>query len=241
MAHDEIKHKSNCLICGKELRYQEASQSMECYYCRRSFESNAQCADGHFICDDCHSFPADKLIEQFCMGSNLTDPIQMAQILMRDERIKMHGPEHHFLVPAVLLSAYYNVNGDHQMKGEKIQQAGKRAKNVLGGFCGFYGACGAAVGTGIFISLVLEANPLSTSEWRLANLITAVSLTKIAELGGPRCCKRDTFLAIIEATDFIQKHLNAKLDTNRNFKCEFSKFNKECLTGGCPFYEKLTA
>jgi hypothetical protein len=32
----------------------------------------------------------------------------MALNLMKNPQIKMHGPEHHFLVPAVLLAAYYN-------------------------------------------------------------------------------------------------------------------------------------
>ena len=73
----------------------------------------------------------------------------------------MHGPEHHFLIPAVLLSAFYNVSGEPGEKEKKIKQARKRAENVLGGFCGFYGDCGAAVGTGIFVSVITGATPLS--------------------------------------------------------------------------------
>jgi len=49
----------------------------------------------------------------------------------------------------------------------------KRAEKVLGGFCGLYGGCTAAVGTGIFVSLVTNATPLSEGEWKLTNLTTA--------------------------------------------------------------------
>ncbi|VUT25840.1 MAG: hypothetical protein MOIL_01256 [Candidatus Methanolliviera sp. GoM_oil] len=56
----------------------------------------------------------------------------------------------------------------------------------LGGFCGYHGDCGAAVGTGIFISLITDATPLSKHEWKLSNLMTAKSLLSIANHGGPR-------------------------------------------------------
>ena len=65
----------------------------------------------------------------------------------------------------MLLASYYNIRNEPELKEKKIEDARKRAVNVLGGFCGFYGACGAAVGTGIFISVITEANPLSRDEW----------------------------------------------------------------------------
>jgi len=62
----------------------------------------------------------------------------------------MPAPEHHFLVPAVLLAAYYNIKGDPEQKKRKIKAARERSSNILVGFCGFHGDCGPAVGTGIF-------------------------------------------------------------------------------------------
>jgi len=156
--------------------------------------------------------------------------------LMKNPKVAMHGPEHHFLVPAVLLSAYYNLKNDSVLKEEKIKIAQQRASNVLGGFCGFHGACGAAIGTGIFVSLITGANPLSKHEWKLSNLMTAKSLLSVANVGGPRCCKRVTFLSIIEASDFLREHFGITLPITNSIKCEFSSLNKECLTNDCPFY-----
>lgn len=68
------------------------------------------------------------------------------------------------MVPAVWLAAYYNLKGDAVQKEERIKEAAKRAKQILGRFCGFYGDCGAAVGTGIFVSLSPGATPLSKWE-----------------------------------------------------------------------------
>ena len=234
--NDTIEHKTDCLICGAELIYLDSAQPLECAYCRQTFDSNVACADGHYICDECHSLPAIDLIRQFCVGSESTDPLEMALTLMRHPAVKMHGPEHHFLVPAVLLAAYYNVTGDASLLEKKLKEAEKRAKQILGGFCGFYGNCGAAVGTGIFLSLVTDTNPLSVETWRLCNMLTAKTLMSIANSGGPRCCKRNTYLALTEATKFVREHLDVSMDADPEIKCEFTGLNKECLKGKCPFY-----
>jgi hypothetical protein len=155
---------------------------------------------------------------------------------MKNPAVKMHGPEHHFLVPAVLIAAYYNVQGKPDVKGQKIGQAQQRAEMVNGDSCGLLGDCGAAVGTGIFISLVTGATPLSREEWKLSNLITAKSLEQIALRGGPRCCKRNTFLAIRSAADFTREHLAIVMPIATQITCEFPSRNNECLTKDCPFY-----
>jgi hypothetical protein len=219
-------HKTGCLICGEELVYQKEPAQLECFYCRQVYDSNAKCRNGHYVCDRCHSLPAIDLIENYCISSKSEDPLELALTLMRNPRIKMHGPEHHFLVPAVLLAAYYNSKKEYGEKATKIRMAKKRASQILGGFCGFYGNCGAAVGTGIFVSLVTGATPLSVAEWKLANLVTAKSLLTIAEHGGPRCCKRTTFLAILEAADFAKENLGVDFKINKELKCEFYPLKK---------------
>jgi len=229
-------HKVNCLVCGAELEYEEKYSKLRCFFCREEYESNVKCIEGHFVCDECHSLPANEVISHFCINSKSKDPIELAVSLMKNPKVAMHGPEHHFLVPAVLLSSYYNLKTDSSVKEEKIKIAQKRANNILGGFCGYYGACGAAVGTGIFISLITEANPLSRHEWKLSNLITAKSLFSVANIGGPRCCKRVAFLSIIEAVDFLHENFGTTLPVNKNIKCEFSSLNKECIEDDCPFY-----
>ncbi|MDD5288420.1 MAG: DUF5714 domain-containing protein [Dehalococcoidales bacterium] len=231
-----MPHKVNCLICGTELKYENDYRPMECALCGQTFESNVACEKGHFVCDACHSLPGGDFIVRFCIASNSKNPIEQAIILMKDPRLAMHGPEHHVLVPAVLLSAYYNVTGETDKKEAKIKLAQRRASLVPGGFCGYQGDCGAAVGVGIFISILTGSTPLSTKEWRLSNLGTAHSLLAIAEKGGPRCCKRNTFLAILEATKFVKEQFNVTLSTSNDVKCVFSPLNKECIKEKCSFH-----
>ena len=229
-------HKTGCLICGEELVYRKETAPIECFYCRQVYDSNVKCLNEHYVCDSCHSLPAIDLIESYCNSSSSEDPLELALTLMRNPKVKMHGPEHHFLVPAVLLAAYYNSKKDPDEKATKIRMAKKRSSQILGGFCGFYGDCGAAVGTGIFMSLITGATPLSVAEWRLANLVTAKSLLSVAEHGGPRCCKRNTYLALLEAVDFLKENLGVTLKINKKLECEFHDLNRECLGKSCPFH-----
>lgn len=234
------KHAKDCIICGKELIYFDDYRELECIYCHKKFKSNVSCIDGHYVCDTCHSMDAIELIESYCRETSKTNPIDMAVELMKNPSIYMHGPEHHFLVPAVLITSYYNTLGEKDVKIKKLALAKMRAKDVKGGFCGFYGDCGAAVGTGIYVSIILGASPLSKESWGLANLMTGTSLISLARIGGPRCCKRNSFTAIGEAAKFTDEHFNVKLYDYENYRpvCSFNSRNSECLKGECPYYSK---
>ena len=231
-----MNHKSGCVICGEELVYKDKDELLSCHYCGGIFNSNAHCINGHYICDQCHSLSANDIIQDYCITSKSTSPLNIAMELMKRPTIKMHGPEHHFLVPAVLLAAYYNSSGNVEEKESKIIKARERAEKVLGGFCGTHGSCGAGLGTGIFISLITNATPLSKEGWKDANRMTAKSLASIAEHGGPRCCKRTSFLAIKEATGYLDM---GQFDQDDEIQCEFSNLNKECLKKECPFFRNV--
>ncbi len=233
-------HKASCLVCGAELKYEDNYTKTRCHFCQEEFESDVTCINGHSVCGKCRRPLADEVISQVCIDSESKDPIELAVSLMKKPEVPMHGPEHHFLVPAVLLASYYNLRNEPDLKERRIKSAQRRASNLLGGFCGFYGNDAAAVGTGIFISLITGANPLSKDEWKLSNLMTATSLFAVANVGGPRCCKRTSFLSIIEASNFLHEHFEIELPITKDIKCVFSPLNKECLKDNCPFYNETS-
>lgn len=234
----EKKHTTDCMICGQELIYTEDYKEVTCVYCQKIYKSNVRCAEGHYVCDDCHAMDSVKLIENYCRETTKTNPLEMAIELMKNPAINMHGPEHHFLVPAVLISAYYNSLGNKDPKTKKLALAKTRAKDIKGGFCGFYGNCGAAVGTGIYVSIITEATPLTRDSWALANLMTGTTLIALAKIGGPRCCKRNSFAAIEAAAKFTEEHFKVKLYDYEQHSpiCSFKSRNRECLKDECPFY-----
>jgi len=228
--------KNNCLICGQELVYKESLELKKCHYCGGDYESQAVCREGHFICDACHASPAVEIIRKSCLHATSVNPVRLATGIMQHPSVKMHGPEHHFLVPAVLLACYYNRCGQRDKLEEKLVQAEKRSGLIRGGFCGSHGNCGAAVGTGIFMSLATGSTPLSTEGWRQSNQVTAESLMMVARHGGPRCCKRDTFISLDRAIDFIEVELDVSLEKEEDIQCQFSHLNKQCLLENCQYY-----
>jgi len=232
-----MEHKSGCLLCGKDIIYLQTPEKSLCVFCKNNFNINERCMDGHYICDQCHRSGAMDIIEEYSLHTLSSDPLEMAITIMRHPSVRMHGPEHHFLMPAVMLTAYYNITGHRDLLPAGIKKARKRAEMVPGGFCGSHGNCGAGVGAGIFISLITEATPLSGKEWQLSNLMTSKSLLSIAMHGGPRCCKRDIYLSILEATKFVKENLETEIPVDSNIACSFYMYNKECLHKDCIFYK----
>jgi hypothetical protein len=234
-----MTHQSGCLLCGAELEYLAEHRSLSCHFCGTTATGNAHCVNGHYICDNCHRDSAGDVIESACISSTTRDPAALALNLMAHPSMNMHGPEHHFLVPAALLAAYAEVQGLSKAEKESlIHKARQRSEDVKGGFCGLHGACGAGIGTGIFVSLISGATPLSGHERGLSNRMTAESLLQIADTGGARCCKRDSLLAIFAAVQFLEAEFGILLPLNKNLGCSFSHLNKECLEQDCPFHRE---
>lgn len=230
-----MSHQTGCLLCGAELQYRTVAEPMACAVCGKESLSTAACVKGHFVCDTCHGLDALDWIEARCRTSENRDPIALANELMAHPAVKMHGPEHHFLFPAAMTAAWYNTRGTPQEKAAKLALVRQRAQVVPGGFCGFQGACGAGIGMGIFWSVVTGATPVSKVEWGQANSLTGRALVAIAAHGGPRCCKRDGWLAMSTAIATLQREMGISLEQGAAPSCVFSARNKECTGADCPF------
>ena len=46
----------------------------------------------------------------------------------------------------------------------------------------------------------------------LANKMTSKALDAIGSIGGPRCCKRDSYIAIISAIDYVERISNIQME-----------------------------
>lgn len=163
---------------------------------------------------------------------------EWAMECMDMEGLPMHCPQHHYLFPAILLTACSKAEKKNweELSG-MLKEAEKRAKKVLGGFCGYYGSCGAGVGVGIFLSVYTGTTPLSDKTWQWVNEATGRSLLRIASTEGPRCCKRNGFLAFEEACEIIRERLSIGLKKPETVKCHYFKENKECKHGKCPYFK----
>lgn len=222
-----------CLICKAPLEYLDADLPMTCALCGREMHSKTRCQKGHFVCDTCHTAGTDAVFA-ICLAETSRDPIAILEKLMALPECHMHGPEHHTLVGAALLTAYRNAGGNLDLQHALTEMAA-RGKQIPGGVCGFWGACGAGISAGIYCSIVTRANPLETVSWSLSNRMTARALETIGQHGGPRCCKRDSYLAIREAVAFTAEHLGITMSCTPP-TCTRSHLNNQCLRAACPFH-----
>lgn len=224
--------KDECLICGAKLQYSETDIEMECALCHKKELSKTACEKGHYVCNDCHTRGMDSIIG-LCLTETSKNPIEIIQKLMALPFCHMHGPEHHVMVGSSLLTAYKNAGGNIDLQKALVEMQ-SRGKQVPGGACGFWGACGAGISSGIFVSIVTGSTPLANEAWGLSNKMTASALDAIGTVGGPRCCKRDSYLAITKAVEFANEHLGIKMELGR-IKCIHSEQNNQCIKKKCPF------
>ena len=137
---------------------------MECQICHKIFPTYASCKNGHYVCDQCHAQKGVQVILEGCKNSSSKNPIALMQELMENPFIYMHGPEHHILVGAALLTACHNCGATFDMD-QALEEMKSRGSQYPGGSCGLWGCCGAAVSVGMFISILTKATPLTGKSW----------------------------------------------------------------------------
>lgn len=226
-------HINDCIICGSPLVYLEEEREIECSVCNKTFSTNVLCENGHYVCDECHGSGVAALMPML-LDNTEADPIALFESLMKHPSVHMHGPEHHTIVPCVLLSAYHAAGVDFDLQ-KYLNEAVKRGRKVPGGVCGFWGVCGAAVGAGIFLSVMLHSNPLNAPVWCEPQKLAADCLKNITALGGPRCCKRTGRIAIETAVEYVNSHFEIKMHC-AEVKCDFVALNHECLGDKCKYF-----
>ena len=107
--------KEECLICRAPLEYLLREESMECAICHRREQSKTRCVEGHYVCSECHTRGMDSILG-LCLNEDSCDPLEILEKLMSLPFCHMHGPEHHVLVGAALLTAYRNAGGSWSWK-----------------------------------------------------------------------------------------------------------------------------
>jgi len=225
--------KEECLICSAPLEYLDADVQMECEICHKKENSKTRCIKGHYVCNDCHTKGLDSIIG-LCLEERSGNPVEIIEKMMAMPFCHMHGPEHHVMVGAALLTAYKNAGGRIDLRKSLVEMM-NRGRSVPGGACGFWGACGAGISSGIFVSIISGSTPLAQEPFALSHKMTARSLERIGGIGGPRCCKRDSFLSILSAIDFVKEHFDIEMERPETV-CTHSSKNNQCIGRRCPFF-----
>ena len=230
-----FRFRQGCFFCGKPLLY-GPTELRTCQVCGMTELSDCHCPGGHFVCSVCHSAEMEELLIPVLTQSEERDPLRLLEQMMDLPAVHLHGPEHHILVPCVLLAAYHRCGGKLAMSLEKaLAFALRRARQLPGGICGSWGVCGAAAGAGIFASLVTCSHPLNTPVWSIPQTLSARCLEALTQVGGPRCCKRVSRISIQTAAAFSKEEFGVEMPVSRII-CRTSRDNRECIGRRCPYY-----
>lgn len=225
--------KDECLICKAPLEYLLQDEAMECAVCHKTESSKTRCVNNHYVCSECHTCGVDSILD-LCLAETSADPLVILEKMMSMPFCHTHGPEHHVMVGAALLTAYKNAGGKVDLP-YALPEIYRRAQAVPGGACGFWGACGAGISAGQFVAIVTDSTPLAAQPWGLSNRMTAKALDSIGKNGGPRCCKRDSYLSILAAVDFVAENLGVYMQKSTPV-CTRSRQNNQCIGKRCPFF-----
>jgi hypothetical protein len=225
----------DCAFCGTPLRYATEPVVAACVFCGLVSSTLIICPEGHFVCDACHGKAAIEAVSELLEHTVSKDPIEILELVLEHPSLPMHGPEHHALVPAILMAALRNA--EHPVPPNVVRQALDRGGRIPGGWCGFYGDCGAAVGAGVAIALVTGSTPLLGHRRSLAMGATAEALARMVD-DQPRCCKRASRIAVQAATEYLEEKMGIRLPSSGTRpKCRQSHRNRECPREPCPYFD----
>ena len=178
-----------------------------------------------------------KKIIEACLQEKSTNPIDIFCDVAQRDFIRIHGPEHHVLDGAALLTAFYNAGGKIELQNS-LNELMKRGLQMPGATCGMWGICGAVSSMGAALSIIDGTGPLSSNDsWGKHMIFTSKALYSLSQVGGPRCCKRDAFLSFQKAIQYVNENYTVELESNK-IECYFSEKNEQCIKEKCPFYIK---
>jgi MoaA/NifB/PqqE/SkfB family radical SAM enzyme/SAM-dependent methyltransferase len=231
---DEVRHRSGCMVCGETLQYLETHLESKCVFCGLKKPANALCQKGHFVCDACHCEDAVSVITSICASTTETDMIALMARIRSHPSMPIHGPEHHAMIPGIILSTYRNLGGEITL--DQIREGIRRGALLPGGICAFQGACGGALGAGVALSLLLKANPIKARERTTVQSATNAILGEISSFEAGRCCQRDCWIALTKAAELSRKLLPIPLKADHVLTCRQMRDNAECIGKECPLW-----
>ncbi len=233
-ATPSVRQSTGCMQCGSPLAYLTHDRPMVCTFCGETLPANACCTQGHFVCDRCHSQDADAVVRRICLTSTETDMITLVNTIRSHPAVPLHGPEHHFAVPGVIVATYRNLGGD--VDDADIATAMDRGKGVPGGSCGFWGGCGAALGAGIGFGVILKSSPITPTQRQLVQALTGDLISGLGCIEAARCCQREIWSVLKKAAEFSARILPIPLQANGHTRCRQMHLNRECPGKRCPWF-----
>ena len=224
-----------CKICGKTFTLPENVQHWPdcCQECRAKYQPVENITRKCRKCGKTFTFPSNApRWPKYCPECQ-----KKRENMAQKEYISIHGPEHHILDGACILTAFYNAGGIIRLE-ESLNKIAREGLRMPGAMCGLWGICGAIASVGAALSIIDGTGPLSDDgTWGEHMKFTSQAIGELGKINGPRCCKRDAMIAFREGVRYINEHYSVALEYEDQ-QCEFSERNQQCLKERCPFFKR---
>ncbi len=229
-----VESGTGCLECGAPVEYLRDPVSMVCARCGKTSVSHAICEAGHFVCDDCHVQDARGLIRRICTSTAKTDMLSLLVEIRSYPVIPLHGPEHHAIVPGVILATYRNLGGS--ITDKQLIDGIDRGASIPGGSCAFLGCCGAATGAGVACAIIFGANPLTPEPRQAVQRVVQQILARISGTEAARCCQRESVAALQVIAELSADLFPVRLVAEQIPVCTQFSRNLECIGRRCTLH-----
>jgi hypothetical protein len=148
----------------------------------------------------------------------------------------VHGVWHHALVGEVLLVCLRNAG--YAIGDNLVDEVIDRGRQIAGGSCGFLGVCGALASAASAYAILLASTPVATPARERLLDFSARLAARLARIGGSRCCKKSSYVALQMARDEFAD-IGFELPRERFAgRCPFSGDNETCDGTECAFFPR---
>ena len=120
---------------------------------------------------------------------------------------------------------------------DALNAMAERAAMVPGAACARWGVCGAAASCGMAFAIAAENAPLKADGWSEGQTMVSEILAAIAKAGAPRCCKRDSRIAVQVALSWFNGYFGAGFEQPSQVAvCVSMPHNTVCMGSACVYH-----
>ena len=164
-----------------------------------------------------------------------TKPAEMLEdVLGHGEGTPVHGIWHHALVGEIILVCLRNAG--HPITDDLIDEVIDRGRVIPGGSCGFLGTCGALSSAASAYAILLGSTPVAIDQREKLLEFSQKLISRLAEIGGSRCCKKSSYAAIETAVEEFARCGFELPKEEYAARCPFFASNDTCDGDACVYF-----
>jgi hypothetical protein len=205
--------------------------------CRLSYEQFRSAAGDDACCAGTGGDMATTLATLMARNLTETRPAEaLDDLLSQGQGTPVHSVWHHALVGELLLVCLRNAG--YRISDDLIDEVLDRGRQIPGGSCGFLGTCGALSSAASAYAILLGSTPVATKPREALLAFSARLVSRLSEIGGSRCCKKSSYVALESAMDELAKLGFELPEECFEGRCRFFASNDTCDGETCPYFPR---